>query len=74
MSFAVNFEWVTDDKFWIIMFCLCFVLANNRLLGTSERTCCCFRESERHAIAVLSDLNYITSNLWWSMCKTRSWR
>lgn len=44
------------------MFCLCFVLANNRLVGTSERTCYCLRESERDAIALLSDLNNITSN------------
>lgn len=42
------------------MFCLCFVVANNRLVGTSERTCYCFRESERVAIAVLSDLNNVT--------------
>lgn len=56
------------DRWWfgIIMFCLCFVPANNRLADTSESTYCCFRESERDAIAVLSDLNNITSSLWWS--------
>lgn len=46
-----------------IMFSLFFVLANNRLVGTSERTWCYFREPERDAIAALSNLNNITSNL-----------
>lgn len=51
---------MADDTiflYYVIMFSLCFVLANNRLVGASERACCCFRESERDAIAALSGLN-----------------
>lgn len=65
-AFCSRFHMGDGWWFWIIRFCLCFVLANNRLADTSESTCCCFRESERDAIAVLSDLNNITSSLWWS--------
>lgn len=78
LSFCSRFQ--MGNRWWFyIMFSLCFVLANNRLVGTSERTRCCFRESERHAIAVLSDLNNTISNLWSSgksllKSKMGSWR
>lgn len=72
--FCSRFQMGDRSWFSIIMFCLCFVLANNRLVGTFERTCYCFRESERDATAVLSDLNNISSNFWWSGSKTGSWR
>lgn len=57
LPFAVSVKWVTDGDFGLC--CMCFVLANNRLVGTSEKTCCCFRELERDDIDVLSDLKSI---------------
>lgn len=41
------------------MSCLCFVLANNRLVGTSEKICYCLRGLERDTIDVLSYLKSI---------------